>query len=192
MLQLNSFGKSPAAEHLVRQLNALTVGKSEASRSVSKSIRLFNENIKCILEAVDHEAMTAKVAANLLRLLRSEAQTVNIQAWDDAGVCTREHITNLTRNVVIGNIKQAIRKITVIRQVQNNSSTFAKAKRSGQVSDCLGRKCSVEVMGHPAGYLTHQGVWVQWTPFTWTIEDEVTAEILHERSDRRQARKEKL
>ena len=192
MLQLNSFGKSPAAEHLVRQLNALTVGKSEASRSVSKSIRLFNENIKCILEAVDHEAMTAKVAANLLRLLRSEAQTVNIQAWDDAGVCTREHITNLTRNVVIGNIKQAIRKITVIRQVQNNSSTFAKAKRSGRVSDCLGRKCSVEVMGHPAGYLTHQDVWVQWTPFTWTIEDEVTAEILHERSDRRQARKENL
>ena len=187
MLQLNSFGKSPAAEHLVRRLNALTAGKSEASRSASKSIRLFNENIKCILEAVDHEAMTAKVAANLLRLLRSEAQTICVQAPDE-----REHITNLTRNVVIGNIKQAIRKITVIRQVQNNSSTFAKAKRSGRVSDCLGRKCSVEVMGHPAGYLTHQDVWVQWTPFTWTIQDEVTAEILHERSDRRQARKEKI
>ncbi len=101
MMHPYTFGNTPAAEHLVRQLNSLD--DANTSRSASKIIKNFNVNIGAIVNSVDNGDMSPKVAANLMRLLRSEAQGVKVTSV----LCDSDIITHLTRNVIIGAIKHA-------------------------------------------------------------------------------------
>ncbi|CAB4130031.1 hypothetical protein UFOVP116_235 [uncultured Caudovirales phage] len=193
MIDTKTFGKTPAAEQLVRQLNEIQ--HQPTIRSVSIAIKTFNDNVKSILDAVDLDAMTAKVASNLLRLLRQEAQTINIQAYDVHG-CTTEYITNLTKNVVIGNIKRAIRSITVIRKIQNSNTTLAKvkSKASNNVISATDYVVSYQILGYRAGYSVGQRKtqheWVPDYPRSSEVAEVVTSEMLHARSQARRARKQ--
>ena len=191
MLHLNTFGKTPAAEHLVRQLNSRV--DPAANRSVSVAIKTFNANVAAVVESVDQCSMSAKVAANLLRLLRTEAGTITVRP---EGLFTNDmvdfyrFVTNLTRNVVVGNIKRAIRQVTTVRKIQNGNSTLAKAQSRGvSVAEPFGPNTAVNIMGYRAGYVSYYGTWIPDFPLTWEIADPVTAELLHQRSLQRIARR---
>ena len=184
MMHPYTFGNTPAAEHLVRQLNSLD--DANTSRSASKIIKNFNVNIGAIVNSVDNGDMSPKVAANLMRLLRSEAQGVKVTSvLRDSDI-----ITHLTRNVVIGAIKHASRIFTVQRKIENSNQTLAKLKSRAAV--CTFDNGSIQTYsldGYRAGYLVEKE-WIPECPVSSMIEDPVTADLLHFRSERRIARRE--
>ncbi len=184
MLSLNTFGKTPAAEHLVRKLNEVQDEKTQASyiRSVGIAIKNCNTNLKSIRDATHMYFISAKVAANLLRLLRAEANTIN--------VCNDAHISDLARNVIIGNIKRAIRELTVIRKIENATSSLQKMKTKCQVEDVNDNYTTYSYMGYEVGVVHYEK---EFRPFAYPIvHDHVTHELLHKRSQARRARKGKV
>ena len=187
-IDINTFGKTPAAEQLARQVK----NQQNTARSVSVAIKTFNDNVNAILDSVDRNAMSAKVASNLLRLLRQEAKNINIQVYDDTG-STTEYITNLTRNVVIGNIKRAIRAITVIRKIQNSNTSLEKVKSKASTSVAMASKHveAYQILGYRAGWhIVSQKEWVPDFPRSSEVTEIVTPELLHARSLSRQKRKQ--
>lgn len=180
MLSVNTFGKTPAAEHLVRKLNEITDDKVRSSyiRSIGISIKNYNNNLKGIREATHSYQMTVKVAANLLRLLREEANLLE--------VCDNKHINDLTRNVHIGNIKRVIREVTVLRKIENVTSSVQKIKSKCKVEHSSDDYTAYSYMGYEVGRFSHG----EFEPFGYPIvTDMVTSELLHTRSQQRQSRK---
>jgi hypothetical protein len=183
MMNLNTFGKTPAAEHLVRKLNEITdPGLQRAvTRSVAIAIKGANLNINEIRHSVHTYSMSPKVAANLLRLLREEALT-----FSGGGT----HINDLTTNVIIGNIKRAIREVTVLRKIENVTSSADKVRNK-----CKEAYISYEHGGNVVGY-SYDGYEVGtilngvFEPFGFpVVDDPVTSELLHKRSASRRKRK---
>ena len=66
MLSPYTFGKTPAAEHLVRKLNEIQGERIRASyiRSVGIALKSCNNNLKEIRQAVHTCSLSTKVAAN--------------------------------------------------------------------------------------------------------------------------------
>jgi hypothetical protein len=180
MLSLNTFGKTPAAEHLVRKLNEIADEKVRASyiRSIGIAIKNCNNNLRGIREAAHSYYMPVKVAANLLRLLREEANNIN--------VCGDKHISDLTRNVVIGNIKRVIREVTVLRKIESVTTSVHKIKTKCLVEDVTDDYTTYSYMGYEIGHMSYG----EFEPFAYPIvHDHVTHELLHKRSQRRRAGK---
>jgi hypothetical protein len=190
MIDAKTFGKTPAAEQLVRKLNELQ--HKPTTRSISIAIKSFNDNVNAILDAVDLDAMSAKVASNLLRLLRLEAQTIDVRVYSETG-CNSEYFTHLVRNVIIGNIKRAIRSITVIRKIQNSNVTLekVKSKATSSVNSANEYQVSYQILGYRAGYCVgSKNMWIPDYPRSSEVAEVVTSEILHKRSQARRARKQ--
>jgi hypothetical protein len=180
MLNLNTFGKTPAAEHLVRKINEIPeLGLRRAvTCSVSIAIKSANLSINQIRHSVYSYSMSPKVAANLLRLLREEALS-----FSGGGT----HINDLTKNVIIGNIKRAIREVTVLRKIENATSSADKVRSKCKVA----YKCEDDEVGYSfAGYEVGTIANDVFEPFGYpVVEDPVTSELLHKRSALRRQRK---
>jgi hypothetical protein len=196
MLDLNTFGKTPAANYLARRL--IELDSKKLSRACTVRVNAFNTNVAGVVTAVTTESMETKVAANLLRLLREEATGINLQV---EGVHPDElmFVDNLLRNVIIGNIKSAMRKTSVMRKIENGSKDINTITKKGSrvVSGLHIVDVDYYIMGHHAGYLRldsnadtkpgefPSGVFHQVKPSIVGIEDPTTPELLHKRSLKR-------
>lgn len=171
MIDINTFGQSPAAHHLVRHLNSLPEqGKKNKIRSTSIVIKSFNKNLAGIRESINYETLTSEVAANFLRLLRLDASNINIQ--------NDQVLTALVKNVVIGQIKKRTRQITIYHKLLTITRDTKKIPHRATSAQVIDGKTYYYYMGHQLGYFDN-GVWV----YDWgLIEDPITPEILHKRS----------
>jgi hypothetical protein len=183
-----TFGKTPAALYLVRALESQepTI-KRNVVRSCSVRIRNFNNNVRDIMSAVDGGFMSAHTAANLFRILRDDATKLKLdQEFED-----KELVLNLLRNVVIGNIKSAMRKTSVLRKIEVKSASLEKLKKSSkQQVDGLGYT-EFLVEGLPAGFIAPNGEFIRDLVYSTQVNDPVTPEILTERSWKRCVRQNK-
>lgn len=185
MINSTTFGSTPAAEHLARQLNKIQDPHLQkmTARSAGVAIKGFNNNVFAIRDAVLLNAFSAKVAANLLRLLRKDATQLKI--GDD------EFIAALVRNVVIGSIKRAIREVTTIRKIETTtasvSSVKARATQGHTVQTQTGAHVYYSVGGHQVGFIAGD----KWYPTSLPLSlcDTVTPELLHSRSMSRRNRR---
>lgn len=179
MIDEKTFGSTPAAAHLVRQLNNITDARVQRStiRSVGIAIKGFNNNLSAIRDSRSMTAMSAKVAANLLRLLRNEASTLPVVEC--------EFITNLTRNVIIGNIKRVIREVTLLRKIEAITVSIDKVRAKAAVEAIASHITLYSISGYKVGYIQNN----KWYPlYIGAIADPVTPELLHRRSAARQER----
>lgn len=186
-ISITTFGNTPASLYLVRVLNERN---PSAVRLCSVRTRSFNTNVNEIEYCVEHGTMTAHTAANLLRLLRLEATTI---AFDDS-VVEGKFIAQLLRNVIIGNIKRAIRRVEILRKVENGNSTITKVgqKANGHVLSPNGQlPIHFHILGYPAGMLDADGDYHRVVPTYSSITDNTTPELLMERSNRRCLRQKK-
>jgi hypothetical protein len=171
-----TFGSTPAAQYLVRTINERN---PFIMKNCSNRIRTFNTNVNQIENAVAEGAMTAHVAANLLRLLRNDATLI---ALPDE-VVEGKFIAQLLRNVIIGHIKRAIRRVTTIRKIENGNVTLSQVQRKATKS--IGDGTAVySILGYIAGIEAHGGYIRENPPYS-IIEDGTTPELLMERSNRR-------
>jgi hypothetical protein len=180
MLSPHTFGKTPAAEHLVRKLNEVGDDTARAIyiRSIGNAVKNCNSNLMGIRVAVHDFSMYVKVAANLLRLLREEANTLR--------VCEDNHINDLARNVIIGNIKRVIRELTVLRKIENVKTSIQKIKNKCAVDYYDDESASCSYMGHEIGEIFGD----KFDSFCFPmVTDVVTPELLHQKSKMRRARK---
>ena len=127
--------------------------------------------------------MTAHVAANLLRLLRDEATKIE---FDDT-VVDGKFIAQLLRNVIIGNIKRAIRAVSTLRKIEVGNVNLKKIARKGATyrNGTDSEVISYEILGYAAGMVTKDGQYSRQFPDYASITDPTTPELLAERSDRR-------
>ncbi len=180
MLSLNTFGKTPAAEHLVRKLNEIQdlYTRKKMTKSISVAIKYTNNNLRDIKSSVERYLMTVKVAANLLRLLREEANTIV--------VVENSHINNLTRNIIVGNIKRVIREMSTLRKIENATSCLEKANIK-----C--KQVHIDEKRTEYFYNDHNVACLFWDNFETychpKIKDDITPELLHSRSEARMKRK---
>jgi hypothetical protein len=183
MIDEKTFGKTPAAMYLARELNS--VGDQSLIRSCSVRTKMFNQNVKDIEQAVSYGLMSSKTGANLLLLLRHQASVITIDDLS-SDVNAPVFIAQLLRNTIIGNIKQAIRRISIVRKIEINSVDEFKIMRSGRLSRSSSAGAEVfEVLGHEAGIITSKGEYWKVDVNLNSIADTTTPELLHERSDRR-------
>ena len=190
-MNINTFGKSPAAHYLTRLL--IDLGDKQLTRACTVRLNYFNENVKSIKQSVDDNSMTAKVAANLFRMLREEATKIELEPQDSP---VFKFVSQLLRNTIIGNIKVSIRGCTVIRKIENGNVSESKLKRVGKKleSDSDDALCNkgakkYSILSYTAGYVFEQDKepWrlMRTTPSLNEIKDLVTPEILHSRSLKR-------
>jgi hypothetical protein len=179
MLDLNTFGASPAAHHLVRYLNDLDSPDKQAKiRSVGIAVKSVNKNLDGIREAFNSDMLTSEVAANLLRLLRLDAGKINVQ--------NDPVLTALTKNVVIGNIKRRIRQVTILQKMNKISDYISNIDSMKDVDKQInGEFVYYYYMGHLIGYFYGAEFVFQWE---W-VEDPITPESLHQKSELRRAKK---
>ena len=181
MIDLNTFGPSPAAHHLVRYLNGMEDSKKQSKiRSVGIVIKSFNKNLSGIRVSVNHETLTDEVAANFLRLLRLDANNINIQ--------NDKVLTALVKNVVIGQIKKRIRQVTIYHKLYTITKDTKRIPQRATSARVIDGNTYYYYMGQQLGYFEN-GVWV----YDWgLIEDPITPEILHARSQKRIARRTEI
>jgi len=172
----HTFGATPAAQYLVR---IISERNPFVMKNCSNRIRTFNTNVNEIERSVADGAMTAHVAANLLRLLRNDAAAIALP--DD--VVDGKFISQLLRNIIIGHIKRAIRRVTTVRKIENGNVNLHKVKRKAAKS--VGDGTIVySILGYIAGIEAHGG-YIRTNPTYGLITDETTPELLMERSNRR-------
>ena len=172
-----TFGATPAAQYLVR---IITERNPFVMKNCSNRIRTFNTNVNQIEYAVASDAMSAHVAANLLRLLRTDAASIELPEE----VVEGKFISQLLRNVIIGHIKRAIRRVTTVRKIENGNMNLPKVQR--KASKSIGVSGDVySIMGYVAGFRDAEGEYTPLMPLYDQIEDGTTPELLMERSDRR-------
>jgi hypothetical protein len=172
-----TFGRTPAAQYLVRRLNELD--SKPLQRAVGVRVSQFNTNVRDIENSYKVGYMSAKTAANLLRMLRVEATQLTLSNTDD------KIVGQLMQNTIIGNIKHTARKITVIRKIENGNSSLAKLKTKGSKGREIYGCTEYTILGYPAGYAFGESEYDREIPDIADIEDDVTPELLMERSDRR-------
>jgi hypothetical protein len=174
-----TFGKTPAGLYLVRFLNE---NNPRAGKACSVRAQTFNMNVNQIEQAV-RTGMTPRVAANLLRLLRDEATTID---FDDTIIKDGKFIAQLLRNVIIGNIKRALRVVSTLRKIENGNTNPAQLSRKAAVHTIPGINATYyTILGYPAGVIHDDGDFYRQIPDYDQIFDETTPELLMERSDRR-------
>jgi hypothetical protein len=178
MLNDNTFGKTPAAMYLVRVLNE--TNSNALIRTCSKQIHKFNRNVHEIVAAVDAGVMSANTAGNLLRILRLEATNLSVSE--------NKLTSQLLSNTIIGEIKRAIRKVTVVRKIEHVLES--PYSRANMLLDPNNGDLVFAAMGYVVARENEAGL-IESIPSSGFIEDKVTAELLHERSWRRCSRQSK-
>jgi len=172
-----TFGATPAAQYLVRTLNEH--GSQSIKKSCANRSRSFNTNVNQIENAVASGVMSAHAAANFLRLLREDATKITF-----ADVGQDKFIAQLLRNVIIGNIKRAIRKVTTMRKVENSNVNFDKMRHKGSAKSTSAGTIYT-VLGLDAGIKYNDGDYYRVYPDYDCLVDTTTPELLMERSNRR-------
>jgi hypothetical protein len=200
MFDINTFGRTPAAHYLARRL--VELDNKKLTRACTVRINAFNTNVAGIVSAVASESMDAKVAANLLRLLREEASKLELTV----GVVDPDEmmfVDNLLRNVIIGHIKSALRKVAILRKIENGSKDLNTVMKKGYrvVSGLHIVDIDYYVMGYHAGYMAPDcrvnadelppDVFYRTNPSISDIKDPTTPELLHDRSINRCTRQNK-
>jgi hypothetical protein len=106
-----TFGNTPAAKYLVRELNCR--GQDSINRAVGKRITATASLVRDLVNAYSEGTLPAKTVANTLRLMREEIVRENAHSYSDDKL-----LDHLRSNVQIGYIKQGIRLCTVARKAE--------------------------------------------------------------------------
>lgn len=181
---LNTFSNTPAGQYLTRIINERNPG---AMKSCSNRIRTFNTNVNEIESAVANGFMSAHVAANLLRLLRTDATGIEL----NADVVEGKFISQLLRNVIIGHIKRAIRRVTTMRKIESGNVNLPKVRIKGSCTMSDTSQSVYSILGHVAGVEYADGDYYRQFPEYAELQDNTTPELLMERSNRRCLRQNK-
>lgn len=181
---LNTFSNTPAGQYLTRIINERNPG---AMKSCSNRIRTFNTNVNEIESAVANGFMSAHVAANLLRLLRTDATGIEL----NADVVEGKFISQLLRNVIIGHIKRAIRRVTTMRKIESGNVNLPKVRVKGALTTMRDGHSVYNILGHVAGVEYTDGSYYRQFPDYEELQDGTTPELLMERSNRRCLRQNK-
>ncbi len=181
---LFTFGSTPAAQYLARIINERN---PLAMKSCSNRIRTFNTNVNEIEDSVAAGYMTAHVAANLLRLLRDEATLIEL----DPSIAEAKFISQLLRNVIIGHIKRAIRRVSTLRKIESGNVNLPKIRAKGSRVVRNAGESIYSILGYVAGVEYSDGDYYRQFPDYEAIEDGTTPELLMERSNRRCLRQNK-
>lgn len=181
MLDQYTFGKTPAAMYLVRVLDNLDPStKTMAVRSCSVRIKNFNNNVHAILASVDAGTMSAHVATNLLRILRNDATAIDLTHEFEE----KKFVLQLLKNVIIGHIKSAIRKASVLRKIEVSCATVEKMKRHAK-KNADGNVDEYSIQNVPVAIQGAFGLFYYLDVQTDQVQDHVTPELLNERSLKR-------
>jgi len=175
---LFTFGSTPASQYLARIVNERN---PSAMRTCSNRIRTFNTNVNELEDAVAGGYMSAHVAANLLRLLRDDATKIEL----DPSVVEAKFISQLLRNVIIGHIKRAIRRVSTLRKIENGNVNLPKVRTKGARVVRGAGESIYSILGYVAGVEYSDGEYYRQFPDYDAIEDGTTPELLMERSNRR-------
>lgn len=180
MINENTFGKTPAAKYLARELSR--VGNEVLSKSVGRRITSTNTAVKDLVNAYEEECISTKTLANTLRLMREEISYEFPFTLVD----------QLRQNVQIGLIKRGLRLCSVARKAERvmqnpeyrsaeknvvcdgeSVTIFYKFKdsTSGKMYDA-----GAVFEGDDRRYVSH---------YQQSDVDDITPELLNERSDRR-------
>lgn len=189
MIDQNTFGKTPAAKYLARELSR--PGNDVLIKSVTRRIVSTNTAVNDLVSAYECERLSAKTLANCLRLMREEIakeNSVNI-------------IDQLRQNVQIGLIKRGIRQSTIARKAERVMVSPETRSIFSAPQFCTGEnkpyavhyefkdKTSGHIYG--AGLKTiPDGISHVYRVYADSVKD-VSPEILMERSNRRCARQGK-
>jgi hypothetical protein len=151
-------------------------------------VNLFKTNVNEICDAVETGHMSAKVAANLLRLLREDASCIDLSTYE----LDFSFVSQLLRNTIIGSIKQALRKVSIIRKVENGNESETKLMHKGHRvaltydAPLSGAAHHYKIMGYNAGTVfpgeSEDFRFYREVPSISQIEDDITAEKLHAKS----------
>lgn len=200
-MDINTFGKTPAAMQLVRFLNAIE--DAALNLSISRRINSTNVTVRDLIAAYESQALPAKTVANCLRLLRNEiVNDVGSHSFTDDTI-----VDQLRRNVQIGIIKRGLRLCTISRKaeivMQNpevrsserevvevdggfethykfRDSQSGKSYTAGMIFKSDGTEPFFDMDGEV--FVTH---------YEQSNVDFITPELLHERSNRRCLRRGK-
>jgi hypothetical protein len=185
----NTFGRTPAAEYLVRVLNELN--DQTLNRSVGKRITATNAAVAELVYAYEVGSISAKTLANTMRLMREEVTNESIT--DITYIMTMPSnsqlslVDKLRRNVQIGYIKKAIRQATVARKCE---TVMTAPHRKGIHFSNVGDKQEIAYFDTQLDKHIHAG-WIFDGNITVTNPiyaeecESVTPELLHERSLKR-------
>ena len=201
-MELNTFGKTPAAHYLVRRLAELN--SKSLSRSCTVRLNAFNQNCTGIKTAIEYHVMEAKTGANLLRLLREDACKVKLHD-DSLPEQEVEFVSNLLRNVIIGHIKSVMRKVETMRKIENGTKDLNTVYKKGsivstKVCEDFVKVADCTIMGYDAAKIFTEydeyGKVISnhlfKTPvYLEDIIDRITPEVLHQRSLERCKRQKK-
>lgn len=130
-----TFGNTPAAKLLTAELSKQN--SRYLDKAVGKRITSTNTQVSEILNSVYHEAMSASVAANCLRMMRDEVRDSEC-GW---------YAIQLCKNVQIGAIKKAMRLCFIYSKIDTALKNPDK--------NC---ECEIEAVGNEEtgnSWLTH-------------------------------------
>lgn len=182
-IPVETFGSTPAAMYLVRELNKLQ--DPTALRNCGKRITATFKQVRELNRAYTVGEISPKTLANTLRLMRLE-----ITNEPDS-----DFVNRLRKNVQIGCIKQGIRLATVARKaerVMTNPQMRSSMKRVNTELDATAYyftdSTSKKLIS--AGYLFHHNddhIAVETIVNRYNVNEVemITPELLHERSVRR-------
>lgn len=135
-----TFGRTPAAMYLARELKAL--GSDSMTRNVGKQITATSRAVNDLLFAYSEGALSPKTVANCLRLMRQEVSyevtyfpsSLEVEASQidkaEAQFSKERLISQLRRNVQIGMIKRGLRLCTVARKAEHVMASPEKRSSS--------------------------------------------------------------
>jgi hypothetical protein len=191
MNQLNqyTFGKTPAAEYLVRELNR--INDPALTRSISTQLKNTRTLVTNLVDSYEDGILNPKTLANTLRLMRLEI--INKLYWEEIN-CPSDHrlAHKLSSNVQIGAIKAAIRLSSVAcksarivkkswRQNIHPFNTLVSSEDIKIFDKQLGINIVIGVK-----YIDENGYNIVCNKTIYASEVEtITPELLHQRSDAR-------
>lgn len=182
MIDEKTFGTTPAAKYLIRELSR--PGNETRTKSVTRKLVSTNTSINDLLSAYHAGALKSKTFANCLRLMREDISR-NIQV---------DIIDQLCQNVQIGFIKRCIRLTTVNRKAERvmiSPQNRASKMRSNVYGDEYFFVDSTSNKEYHAGTFYHP-IYESSKPEVvvarYSQIEDVTPDVLMERSNRRCAR----
>lgn len=206
-----TFGRTPAAMYLARELKAL--GSESMTRNVGKQITATARAVNDLIGAYSEGALSPKTVANCLRLMRQEvsAEAVYFPSYlevtasqinsSEAQLSKERLIGQLRRNVQIGLIKRGLRLCTVARKAEHVMASPEKRSSSMIPKTHLWHDSltfqffdSSTQAFYDAGTLSLAGdgeVYVEQKLFSLDEINDITPDVLNERSERRCIRQKK-
>jgi hypothetical protein len=178
-----TFGATPAARYLVRELNSR--GQESLNRSIGKRITTTAAMVQDLLKSYYEGTLSAKTVANTLRLMREEIVRENNDTISDDTL-----LDHLRSNVQIGYIKQGIRLCTVARKAERvMQSPLKRASNTRKVGNSVQFKFkdSNTNSEYVAGAMFNVNGEYHFAPKIFSTDEiaDVTPEILEARSQKR-------